>query len=251
VSAGGASLSGQLAVVTAGTAGIGRAIVERLVAEGADVIATGTSSERAGSLRRDTGGAVRTVVGDGSQLDHLEQVAAAVRADGRGVDILVLNAGRDVDATPIVDTTPDMFDHVSDLNFRGTFLTARAVVPSMVDGGRVVLVSSIAAHNGDPGHAVYNATKAAVRSLARTLTAELADRRIRANAVSPGPIATAGFDRFTGGDAAVEQAVASHIPVGRIGRPDEVASAVLFLASDASSFIAGAELVVDGGMSQT
>jgi NAD(P)-dependent dehydrogenase (short-subunit alcohol dehydrogenase family) len=251
VSAGGASFSGQLAVVTAGTAGIGRAIVERLVAEGADVIATGTSSERAGSLRRDTGGAVRTVVGDGSQLDHLEQVAAAVRADGRGVDILVLNAGRDVDATPIVDTTPDMFDHVSDLNFRGTFLTARAVVPSMVDGGRVVLVSSIAAHNGGPGHAVYNATKAAVRSLARTLTAELADRRIRANAVSPGPIATAGFDRFTGGDAAVEQAVASHIPVGRIGRPDEVASAVLFLASDASSFIAGAELVVDGGMSQT
>lgn len=244
------SLRGKLAVVTAGTAGIGRAVVLRLVAEGADVIATGTSETRAEALREESGGAVRTVVGDGSQLEHLELVARAVREDGRGVDVLVVNAGRDVAATPIVDTTPDMFDHVSDLNFRGAFLTARSIVPSMADGGRIVLVSSIAAHNGGAGHAVYNATKAAVRSLARTLTAELADRRIRANVVSPGPIATAGFDRFTGGSAAVEQAVASQIPVGRIGRPEEVAAAVLFLASDESSFVAGAELVVDGGMSQ-
>lgn len=245
------SLAGRLAVVTAGTAGIGRAIVLRLVAEGADVITTGTSAERAEALRQEAGGAVRTVVGDGSRLEHLEQLARAVGEDPRDVDVLVLNAGRDVDATPIVDTTPEMFDHVSDLNFRGAFLTSRSIVPLMADGGRIVLISSIAAHNGGAGHAVYNATKAAVRSLARTLTAELADRRIRANAVSPGPIATAGFDRFTGDSAAVEQAVASQIPVGRIGRPEEVASAVLFLASDESSFIAGAELVVDGGMSQT
>lgn len=244
-------LAGRLAVVTAGTAGIGRAIVLRLVAEGADVITTGTSAERAEALQQESGGAVRTVVGDGSQLEHLEQLARAVGEDPRDVDVLVLNAGRDVDATPIVDTTPEMFDHVSDLNFRGAFLTSRSIVPLMADGGRIVLISSIAAHNGGAGHAVYNATKAAVRSLARTLTAELAERRIRANAVSPGPIATAGFDRFTRGSAAIEQAVASQIPVGRIGRPEEVASAVLFLASDESSFIAGAELVVDGGMSQT
>ncbi|MCJ1684158.1 SDR family NAD(P)-dependent oxidoreductase [Rathayibacter sp. VKM Ac-2928] len=245
-----ARLDGALAVVTAGTAGIGRAIVLRLVAEGADVIATGTSEERAQALREDGGGAVHTVVGDGSTLEHLDELARAVGEDGRAVDVLVLNAGRDVEATPIVDTTPEMFDHVSDLNFRGTFLTARSIVPAMADGGRIVLVSSIAGHNGGPGHSVYNASKAAVRSLARTLTAELADRRIRANAVSPGPIATAGFDKFTGGSAAVEQAVAAQIPVGRIGRPEEVASAVLFLATAESSFIAGAELVVDGGMTQ-
>ncbi|MBN9325979.1 MAG: SDR family oxidoreductase, partial [Cellulomonas sp.] len=173
-----------------------------------------------------------------------------VRALGRPVDVLVANAGLDVAATTVVDTTVDQFHRVSDLNFRGTFFTVQRLVPLMRDGGSIVLTASIAAHNGGPGHAVYNATKAAVRSLARTLTAELRDRRIRANAVSPGPTRTATFDAFTEGSDDVEQAVVAQIPVGRVGRPEEVAAAVLFLASDESSFVAGAELVVDGGMSQ-
>lgn len=243
-------LSGCLAVVTAGTSGIGRAIALRLMAEGADVIVTGTNSARAEQFRIETGGAVTAVIGDAADLDHLDRLVEVVRASGRTVDIVVANAGRDIDATAVIDTTPEMFDHVAALNFRGTFFAVQRLVPVMSDGGRIVLVSSIAAHNGGAGHAVYNATKSAVRSLARTLTAELRGRGIRANAVSPGPIATAGFDQFTRGSQAVEQAVAAQIPVGRIGRPDEVAAAVLFLASTESSFIAGAELVVDGGLSQ-
>ena len=253
--AGAGSLAGRLAVVTGGTAGIGLAIARRFVSEGADVIVTGTNPARAEALRiegqkTDAPIGIQVVLADAADLDGLDRLAEVIRASGRTIDVLVANAGRDVDSTPLVDMTPELFDRVAGLNFRGTFFAAQRLVPLMTDGGSIVLVSSIAAHNGGPGHAVYNATKSAVRSLARTLTSELAGRGIRANAVSPGPIATAGFDQFTGGSETVEQAVAAMIPVGRIGRPDEVAAAVLFLASHESSFIAGAELVVDGGMSQ-
>ncbi len=246
----GGQLQGQLAVVTAGTAGIGRGIVERFLAEGADVILTGTNPARAEALARQMPTAARVVVADSSSLSDLDSLVAIVAETGRTIDVLVANAGRDTDATPIADLTPEQFDHVADLNFRGTFFTAQKLVPLMSDGGRIVLLSSIAGLNGGPGHAVYNATKAAVRSLARTLTSELSGRGIRANAVSPGPIATDGFAQFTGGSAEVEQAVAAMIPVGRVGRVEEAAAAVLFLASHESSFVAGAELVVDGGMSQ-
>jgi NAD(P)-dependent dehydrogenase (short-subunit alcohol dehydrogenase family) len=246
----GGQLQGQLAVVTAGTAGIGRAVVERFLAEGAEVILTGASPERAAAVRAELPAGAEVVVADSSALDDLDRLAAVVAARGRPVDILVANAGRDTDATPVAELTPAQFDFVADLNLRGTVFTVQKLVPSMADGARIVLVSSIAGSNGGPGHAVYNATKAAVRSLARTLTSELGARGIRANAVSPGPTSTAGFDQFTGGSAAVEQAVAGMVPVGRIGRADEVAAAILFLSSSESSFVAGAELVVDGGMSQ-
>lgn len=243
-------LEGRLAVVTAGTAGIGRAVAARFVAEGAEVVVTSPFQAELDETTAELGPRVTGVRGDASDAADLDALAAALRAGGRPVDVLVVNAGRDLPARAIVDTTPEAFDAVADLNFRGAFLTARAVVPLMRDGGTIVLTSSIAAHNGGPGHAVYNATKAAVRSLARTLTAELRDRRIRANAVSPGPTGTQGFSDFFAGDADVIAEVAAQIPVGRIGRPEEIAAAVTFLASDESSFVAGAELVVDGGMSQ-
>ena len=169
---------------------------------------------------------------------------------GRPVDVLFVNAGRDVPATAIVDTAPEAFDTVAGLNFRGAFFTTSKFIPIMRNGATIVLTASIAAHNGGPGHATYNATKAALRSLARTLTAELRHRHIRANAISPGPTATQGFSDFFNGDEDAIARVAEQIPVGRIGRPDEIAAAVLFLASEESSFVAGAELVVDGGMSQ-
>lgn len=243
-------LDGRLAVVTAGTAGIGLAIVRRFLDEGAEVIATGSSRERATAARATLGPRAHVVVGDAGDLDDLSALAEAVRALGRPIDVLVANAGRDIRSAPVVDVDPAEFDSVADLNFRGTFFTAQRIIPLMRDGGAIVLVSSIAGSNGGPGHAVYNATKAAIRSLGRTLTAELRRRGIRANVVSPGPIETAGFARFIDHSDEVRAAVAAQVPVGRIGRPEEVAAAVLFLASDESSFVAGAELVVDGGMSQ-
>ena len=246
----GGLLAGQFAVVTAGTSGIGRAVVERFLAEGAEVLTTGVTAARIDEARDTWGDRVHVLRADASRLDGLDELAAAVRATGRGVDVLVANAGRDVNSTPVAETDATAFDHVSDLNFRGTFFTVQRLVPLLNDHGRIVLVSSIAGSNGGPGHAVYNATKAAVRSLARTLTAELGGRGIRANSVSPGPTATAGFDQFTGGSESVAAAVAEMVPLRRIGRPEEVAAAVAFLASAESSFIAGVDLVVDGGMSQ-
>jgi NAD(P)-dependent dehydrogenase (short-subunit alcohol dehydrogenase family) len=243
-------LEGRLAVVTAGTAGIGRAVAARFVAEGADVIVTSPVQGEIDETVAALGPRVTGVRGDASDLADLAALADAVRATGRPLDVLVANAGRDVAATPVVETSAAEFDAVADLNIRGTFFTAATLVPLLRDGGTVVLTASIAAHNGGAGHAVYNASKAAVRSLARTLTAELAPRGIRANAVSPGPTGTATFRDFFHGDADVIARVEAQIPVGRVGRPEEIAAAVLFLASDESSFVAGAELVVDGGMSQ-
>ena len=243
-------LDGRLAVVTAGTAGIGRAVAARFVAEGADVVVTSPSQAELDETVAALGPHVTGVRGDASDLADLRALADALRAGGRPVDVLFVNAGRDVPSTAIVDTDAQTFDKVADLNFRGAFFTTSTIVPLMRDGGAIVLTSSIAGHNGGPGHAVYNATKAAVRSLARTLTAELRDRHIRANAVSPGPTGTQGFADFFAGDQDVIAQVAAQIPVGRIGRPEEIAAAVTFLACDESSFVAGAELVVDGGFSQ-
>jgi len=243
-------MEGRLAIITAGTAGIGRAVAERFIAEGADVVITSPSQAEIDEAVAALGEHAIGVVGDASDLGSLAVLVDAIRALGRPVDSLFINAGRDVEATQIVDTTPEQYDAVMGLNVRGSFFTAQGIVPLMRDGGTIVLTSSIAGSNGGQGHATYNASKAAVRSLARTLTAELRGRRIRANAISPGPTATAGFAKFTGGDPAVERAIVDMLPVGHVGLPSEVAAAVLFLASDESSYVAGAELVVDGGMSQ-
>ncbi|MFI2362669.1 SDR family oxidoreductase [Promicromonospora sp. NPDC019610] len=243
-------LEGRLAVVTAGTAGIGLAVATRFVAEGATVVVTSPSAASVDAAVARLGPRAVGVVGDASSVTDLERLADAVGRLGRKVDVLHVNAGRDVEPTPVSELTPEQFDAVVGLTFRGALFTVRALAGHLADGASIVLTSSIAGTNGGPGHAVYNASKAAVRSLARTLTAELGHRGIRANAVSPGPTRTAAFDAFTGGSDAVEAAVVAQIPLRRVGRPEEVAAAVCFLASDESSFVAGTELTVDGGMSQ-
>lgn len=243
-------LEGRLAVVTAGTAGIGLAVATRFVAEGATVVVTSPTAASVDAAVAQLGPRAVGVVGDASSVEDLTRLADAVARLGRKVDVLHVNAGRDVEPTPVSELTPEKFDAVAGLTFRGAVLTVQVLAPHLADGASIVLTSSIAGTNGGPGHSVYNASKAAVRSLARTLTAELGHRGIRANAVSPGPTRTAGFDAFTGGSDVVEAAVVAQIPLRRVGRPEEVAAAVCFLASDESSYVAGIELTVDGGMSQ-
>lgn len=241
-------LEGALAVVTGGSQGIGRAIAERFVGEGAEVVITGRRKDVLEEAVAELGPQVRGVQGDAASVEDLDALVEAVRALGRSVDVLVANAGGGSEA-PLPEMTPDLFDRVADLNIRGTFFTVQKSLPILADGARVVLVGSISGSNGDPGHATYNASKAAVRSFARTFTNDLRERGIRVNALSPGPTMSVGFADFVGGDEAIRR-IAAAVPVGRIGRPAEVAAAALFLASQESSFVAGVELVVDGGMSQ-
>ena len=244
-------LAGKVAVITGATAGIGLATAKRFAAEGAHVFITGRGQSALDAAVGEIGPDVTGVPGDASVVADLERLYAAVASRDRGIDVLVANAGGGGGSAAVADVTPERFDVSAGLTFRGTYFTVQRALPLLNDGATIVLVSSIAGHNGTAGHGIYNASKAAVRSLARTLTVELRDRGIRVNALSPGPTDTQGFARFAGERAAdFRQHLAEVIPVGRIGRPEEVASAALFLASAESSFIAGIELVVDGGMSQ-
>jgi NAD(P)-dependent dehydrogenase (short-subunit alcohol dehydrogenase family) len=248
---GAGQLDGKVAVVTGGTAGIGLAVVKRFVAEGAHVFVTGRGQAALDAALAEVGEHVTGVRSDAAVVADLDRLYATVSGQGRRIDVLVANAGGGGGSARVGEVTEERFDAAAGLTFRGTYFTVQRALPLLNDGAAVVLVSSIAVGNGTAGHGIYNASKAAVRSLARTLTTELKGRGIRVNVVSPGPTDTRGFAKFAG-DCGEEfrKHLAEVIPVGRVGRPEEVANAVLFLASAESSFIAAAELVVDGGMSQ-
>ena len=244
-------LAGKVAVITGATAGIGLATARRFVAEGAYVFITGRGQPALDAAVDELGPDVTGVRGDASVTGDLDRLYATVAEHGRGIDVLVANAGGGGGSADVADVTPEQFDVSTGLTFRGTYFTVQRALPLLNRGATIVLISSIAGRNGTAGHGLYNASKAAVRSLARTLTVELAERGIRVNALSPGPTDTRGFARFADERAAdFRLHLADVIPVGRVGRPEEVASAVLFLASAQSSFVAGIDLVVDGGMSQ-
>jgi NAD(P)-dependent dehydrogenase (short-subunit alcohol dehydrogenase family) len=245
-------LNGKVAVVTGGSSGIGLAIAQRFVAEGAYVFIVGRRQAALDAAKAAIGKNITTVKGDVSNLADLDRLFKTIKTEKGSLDIIVTSAGV-LEVGTVDSTSPEQFDKCFNLNARGTFFTVQKALPIMRKGGSIVLVSSAASQVGVPGYSAYSATKAAVRSFARTWTMELKDRGIRVNTLSPGPIETPMLNDQWSNKKEVDEGKAMFIsmtPLGRIGRPEEIASAALFLASDESSFCAGIDLVADGGISQ-
>ncbi len=249
----GQRLAGKVAVITGGNSGIGLATAKRFVEEGAHVVITGRREKDLNDAVALIGGNVTAVAGDVSRLEDLDQLYAVVKEKHGHIDILFANAGAGTIA-PLAVATEAHFDQTFDVNVKGVFFTVQKALPLFKDGGSIILTSSVANVLGLPGFSAYAASKAAVRNFARAWTLELKDRKIRVNSISPGPTETPALEKTTG--LTVEQAkeaaaqFASQIPLGRRVKPEEIADAVVFLASDESSFITGINLPVDGGMAQ-
>jgi NAD(P)-dependent dehydrogenase (short-subunit alcohol dehydrogenase family) len=243
---------GKVAVITGGNSGIGLATAQRLANEGAYVFITGRRQAELDAAVKLIGKNVTAVQGDVSNLADLDRLYATVKQQKGRIDILFANAGGG-EFAPLGSITEAHYDKTFNINVKGVLFTVQKALPLLVDGGAIVLNASIVSSKGMPAFSVYSATKAALRSFARTWTVDLKDRKIRVNAVSPGPIETPGVDGLAknpGDLAQIKANLASAVPMGRMGTADEIAKAVSFLASDDASFITGIELFVDGGMAQ-
>jgi NAD(P)-dependent dehydrogenase (short-subunit alcohol dehydrogenase family) len=244
-------LQGKVAVITGGTAGIGLAAAKLFVREGAYVFITGRRQKELDEAVKAIGSNVTGIQGDVAKLADLDRLYQAVKAKGR-IDIVFANAGV-AEFAPLGSITEEHFDKLFNINVRGLLFTVQKALPLLRDGGSIILNASVASIKGTPAFGVYSATKAAVRSFARSWTNDLKERKIRVNALSPGPIDTPILDGLAPTQEGVEtikDAFTSTIPLGRMGEPEEVAQAALFLASDDSSFVTGIELFVDGGRAQ-
>lgn len=240
-------LKGKVAVITGGNSGIGLATAKDFKAQGARVVIFGRSQRALDVANQTIGNGTLAVQGDVTQLPDLDRLYQQTVERFGKVDILMVNAGI-AKPTPIEQVDEAVFDETSNTNFKGAFFTVQRALSHLNDGASIILVTGYNNQKGIPGYSVNSATKAALRSLARTFSAELLHRRIRVNALSPGNIETPIFDKL--GLPVEPQKWAEGIPMKRIGRAEEMAKAALFLASDDSSYMAGAELVIDGGKAQ-
>jgi NAD(P)-dependent dehydrogenase (short-subunit alcohol dehydrogenase family) len=246
-------LAGKIALVTGGTSGLGLATARRFVAEGAKVVVTGRRAAELDAAIAELGEGTTGVRGDVSLLSDLDHLYETIRATHGRLDVLFANAGGGA-FVPLEEVTEQHFDRYFGINVKGTLFTVQKALPLMAAGGSIVLNGSMVSVKGVPGFTVYAATKAALRSFARTWTEDLRGRNIRVNVVSPGTVVTPGYKNELGmTDEQITEFVAraaTAAPLGRSGMPDEVAKAVVFLASDDSSYMTGTDLFVDGGAAQ-
>jgi NAD(P)-dependent dehydrogenase (short-subunit alcohol dehydrogenase family) len=245
-------LEDKVAVITGGTTGIGFGIAKRFAAEGATVFVTGRRQANLDSAEKTIGAKATGVRGDVSRSADLDRLYEVVRQKARHLDIVVANAGFGEHA-PLGTVTEEHFDKTFAVNVKGTLFTVQKALPLLRDGASIILIGSISSTRAIAGFSVYAASKAAIRSLARQWMLDLKDRHIRVNVISPGPVDTPGLDSLAATDQERRQfktELAGRIPLGRLGEPEEVGKAAVFLASDDASFVNGVELFVDGGLAQ-
>jgi NAD(P)-dependent dehydrogenase (short-subunit alcohol dehydrogenase family) len=244
-------LTDKTALITGGTSGIGLAAAARLAAEGAHVFITGRNQQRLDDAVASIGPRATGIRGDVTSLGDLDRVVDAVAKHGHGLDVVFANAGGGELAT-LADVTHQQVLETFDRNVGGTIFTVQKVLPLLTAGASIILSGSSSASAGTPSMGAYAASKAAIRSLGRTWAAELIDKQIRVNTLVPGPVETPGLKGAApaGYEQELLAGMAATVPMGRVGRPEEIASAVVFLATTQSSFVTGAELSVDGGAEQ-
>jgi NAD(P)-dependent dehydrogenase (short-subunit alcohol dehydrogenase family) len=245
-------LDGKIALITGGTSGIGLATAKQFVNEGAYVFITGRRGQELAAAIKEIGRNVSGVQGDVSNLADLNRLFEQIRKEKGKLDVVFANAGV-AKYAPFGKITEELYDSIFNINVKGLLFTVQKALPLLPDGASIVLNASIVGSKGLSTNSVYSATKAAVRSFARTWTTDLKDRRIRVNAISPGSIDTPGLSDLLASSETGEQRkkmISTMVPLGRLGTPDEIAKAVVFLASDDSSYVTGTELFVDGGFAQ-
>ena len=242
-------LEGKIALITGGNSGIGLATAKQFVNEGAYVFITGRRDPELAAAIKEIGRNVTGVQGDVANLGDLDRLFGQIKREKGKLDIVFANAGGALPLAPLGEITEEHYDSLFNGNVKGLLFTVQKALPLMPDGASIILNASIVASKGLPDWSVYSATKAAVRSFARTWTTDLKARRIRVNAVSPGFTDTAPWHSTEAAEERMKT-ISSSVPLGRFGTPDEIANAVVFLASDDSSYITGAELFVDGGFAQ-